>query len=148
MRTDVVASSRCSMQAVKKVLETITRPPTNPVGAHALQLPTRHASYAGRHRVWRPNWAEIRAGQLSHASRSVRANLNICAMACGQSTSSPLSCARRTLLWLRLDYFVDGTRLQHGESINFAAPYSVNAAQATDTQKPRSHPCELKDNFH
>ncbi len=39
-----------------------------------------------------------RAGQFNQASRSARASLKTCAMACERSTSSPLSQARRTLL--------------------------------------------------
>jgi len=42
--------------------------------------------------------AETRAGQLSQASRSARASVNMCAMARARSTSSPFRRARRTLL--------------------------------------------------
>jgi hypothetical protein len=56
--------------------------------------------------------AEIRAGQLSQASRSARASLNTWATACSRSTSSPFESSQANLVGLRLDHLIDGAGLQ------------------------------------
>ncbi|MEF9417169.1 transposase [Ralstonia sp. SM1864_UCD524_TZ4] len=48
--------------------------------------------------AWQSPRSATRASQFSHASRSARASVKTCSMACEPSTSSPLRRAKRTLL--------------------------------------------------